>query len=116
MLTREAVKAMFTLAGIPVLNVKPLPDGYGYTPDDPRYFETVPRQAWWFVKTPVGWVEIGWRKRVISIDWSDTPIRQLLGSADVTRSETMIHAWNRSPFAVSNHPTCQAPVTDTRMP
>lgn len=87
------VKSLFALAGIPVLNIKPLIDGYGCSPSDPRYFETPPRQVWWFVKTPAGWIEIGWRKRVISIDWSDTAIRKVITSDDTTKWTNGVHAW-----------------------
>lgn len=89
----EEVRGVFALAGISVLNLKPLPDGYGYPPDDPRYFETPPRCVWWFVKTKAGWIEIGWRKRVISINWEDTPIRKVITADDVTKSESDAHAW-----------------------
>lgn len=90
---QEAI-SLFTLAGIEVLNTKPLPDGYGYTPDDPRYFEMPPRCAWWFVKTCAGWVEIGWRKRVISINWQDTHVRQVITEDDVTKEDTYVHAYD----------------------
>ncbi|MFA5312744.1 MAG: hypothetical protein WC375_05395, partial [Methanomassiliicoccales archaeon] len=82
-LTEEKVKSLFIIANISVLNIKPLPDGYGFRPNDPRYFETLQRQVWWFVKTPYGWVEIGWRKNVISIDWSDTSLRKIITTDDV---------------------------------
>lgn len=90
----KEVRSLFTLAGIPVLATKPLFDGYGYSPDDSRFYETKPRCAWWFVKTPVGWVEIGWRKRVISINWEDTPIRAVITADDVTKDEASVHAWD----------------------
>lgn len=88
----KEVESLFALAGITVLRIKALPDGYGYSPEDPRYYEIPPRVAWWFVKTPVGWVEIGWRKRVINIDWEDTPVRKIITDDYVTKSETNVHA------------------------
>ncbi len=91
---RKEVIALFTLAEIPVLNIKALPDGYNYSPDDSRYFETIPNQVWWFVKTSIGWIEIGWRKRVISINWEDTPIRKIITEDNTTKSNTHVHAWN----------------------
>lgn len=90
---QQEAEGLFALAGINVLNIKPLPDGYGCGPSDPRYFEKPQRCAWWFVKTKLGWVEIGWRKRVISIDWSDTPVRAIITEDDVTKSDTSVHAW-----------------------
>ena len=47
----------------------------------------------WLVKTPCGLIEIGWRKRVISIDWSDTPIRVIVTTDDTTKTDTSVHAW-----------------------
>lgn len=91
---RKEVESLFVLAGIPVLKIKALPDGYGYSPDDDRYFKTLPRTVWWFVKTSVGWIEIGWRKRVININWEDTPIRKIITEHDVTKSETNVHAYS----------------------
>jgi len=91
---RKDCEALFTLAGIEVLKIKPLPDGYGYNPDDSGYFEKPPRCVWWFVKTFSGWIEIGWRKRVIQINWEDTPIRKIITEDDVTKSDTNVHAWN----------------------
>ncbi len=88
----EEVKAAFTLAGIPALKIKPLVDGYSYHPDDSRFYETPPRCAWWFVKTDFGWVEIGPRKHVYAIDWSDTIVREVITVDNVTKSETGVHA------------------------
>lgn len=89
----EAI-SIFTLAGIEALNSKPLPDGYSYSPDDERYYQMIPRLCWWFIKTPVGWIEIGWRKRVISINWEDTPVRKVVTADDVTKSDTLVHAYS----------------------
>lgn len=93
-LKREEVLSIFIAAGIPVLNMKPLPNGYSYQPPDPRYRTTYPDPPWWFVKTPVGWIEIGWRKRVISINWEDTPIRHIVTAKEVTKDEQSVHAWS----------------------
>ncbi len=61
-MTKSEAEALFVLAGIPVHNMKPLPDGYDYDPaQDMRYFDHPPTRVWWFIKTPCGWVEIGWR-------------------------------------------------------
>lgn len=93
-MTRDEVKAIFTLAGIEVLNIKALVGGYGYDPDDVRFYDEKPRLVWWFVKTSDGWIEIGWRKHVISIDWTDTEVRTVLTQDDVTKDATMVHAYN----------------------
>ena len=86
---QEQVKGLFALAGIDVLRMWELPNQYW--PD--AYVEERKNSPWWLVKTPKGLIEIGWRKRVISIDWSDTDIRREVTEEDTTKSETMVHAW-----------------------
>jgi hypothetical protein len=88
----EEVESLFTLAGLPVLAIKPLVDGYGYHPDDPRFYDHPPRCVWHFVKTIIGWVEIGWRKRVISIDWKHTDVRLVVTQDAVTKGDDHVHA------------------------
>ena len=52
---------------------------------------------WFIVTTSKGKIKIGWRKRVINIDWKDSLIKEssetLFPNEDVTRWETGIHAW-----------------------
>lgn len=52
---------------------------------------------WYQVFTTKGPITIGWRKRVIHIDWSemDNPIKSdiLFKEEDVTKSNYLIHAW-----------------------
>jgi hypothetical protein len=81
---------IFNLAGIKVLNHWELANEYW-----PKgYLETVASNPWWLVQTELGLVKIGWRKRVINIDWSATPLRTTITEDDVTKSATMVHAWN----------------------
>lgn len=90
-MTEEEVRALFTLAGISVLAIWERPNQYW--PD--AYVDLRKNSPWWLVKTEVGMIEIGHRKRVISIDWRDTPIRKEMTTDDVTKTDTIIHAWNR---------------------
>lgn len=48
---------------------------------------------WWLVETKYGTIKIGWRKRVIEIDWSATDLRKIIHNQDITKTETMIHAY-----------------------
>jgi hypothetical protein len=93
----EFVKAIFLLAGIDVEKIYRIENKYDRDPERP----------WWLVKTKWGLIEIGWRKRVINIDWSDTPLRikkdvireyefhMLSLTPDQTdQGDTYIHAWN----------------------
>ena len=53
---------------------------------------------WFVVTTGIGRIKIGWRKRVINIDWSDTTLKTsaelLFPDEDVTKYEHLIHAWS----------------------
>jgi hypothetical protein len=79
------VADLCTLAGLEVSAIKALRNSYNPV--------SHPEKSWWFVKTKRGWIEIGWRKRVISIDWSDTDIRQIITDDDVTKNTEFVHAW-----------------------
>jgi hypothetical protein len=52
---------------------------------------------WFLVTTAKGIIKIGWRKRVINIDWSNSDIKstgdELFPNENVTKWETGIHAW-----------------------
>jgi len=53
---------------------------------------------WFIVTTKIGRFTIGWRKRVISIDWQDTTGAEsaiaLFKDEDVTKGLRSIHAWS----------------------
>jgi hypothetical protein len=90
-MTREEVRALFTLAGIGVRSeYRIVNEYYG---DHPDYADISRAHPWWLVKTDCGLIKIGWRKRVINIDWSDTPVRVEVTADDVTKTDTMVHAW-----------------------
>lgn len=61
-----------------------------YRKDDPHF-------KWLMVTTKVGHIKIGWRKRVINIDWSGTIIKEsgieLFPTEEVTREGKSIHAY-----------------------
>lgn len=85
----ERLKAMFTLASIDIA-CEPLKLQNQYWQGwDTKYYH-----PWWFVKTAFGWIEIGWRKRVISIDWTHTNIRAIVTADDVTKDMTLVHAYS----------------------
>lgn len=53
---------------------------------------------WFVVTTTIGRFKIGWRKRVINIDWSETrntdTAVELFAEENVTKAEKYIHAWS----------------------
>lgn len=54
-------------------------------------------RPWFIVTTKVGPITIGWRKRVIVVDWSKSDVTKdawdLFGKEDTTKEGRMIHAW-----------------------
>ena len=87
----KEVDSIFCLAGIKVLNTWEIMNRYW--PRTDNYMDMVLKYPWWLVKTEFGLIQIGWRKRVISIDWSDTNLRQVVTKDEVTKSENGVHAW-----------------------
>lgn len=71
--------------------VRDIPNGYC-----PNY--CCRHLPWFLVTTKVGTFRIGMRKRVISIDWSETTVDEsataLFVDESVTRYERVIHAWS----------------------
>jgi len=75
---------------------------------DPIFVEEIPNGycgdwccrhlPWFIVTTKVGRFKIGWRKRVILIDWHDTvdtgSVYDLFQDEDVTKGGKFIHAWS----------------------
>jgi hypothetical protein len=90
-MTEEEMRALFLLAGIPLTAAHRLENGYW--PNHPDYATVRAERPWWLVKTQYGLIKIGWRKRVIEIDWSDTAVRHEITRDDVTKADTYVHAW-----------------------
>ncbi len=97
---KTEVESLFHLAGIPVLRMWELPNQY-FPYREGETEETTLREAvyratrpWWLVKTAKGMIEIGPRKRVISIDWSDCGVQAEVTKDEVTKDPTMVHAYS----------------------
>lgn len=89
---KEEVAGLFVLAGINVKKMWEIRNKYW--PNHPDYAKIITENPWWLVQTDAGMIEIGWRKRVISINWEDTAIRKEITKDDVTKELDMVHAWN----------------------
>lgn len=71
----------------------------------PIYVKEIPNEyegpdctrSWFLVTTPKGPIKIGWRNRVINIDWTDSDIKSdanwLFVAEDTTKMGCSIHAW-----------------------
>lgn len=91
----KEVDGLFALAGIAVLQKWRLQNRYYGDCDEVHadHVQRVVNTPWWLLLTPAGLIEIGWRKRVISINWRFTPVRVLVTQDDVTKGEDHVHAW-----------------------
>lgn len=74
---------------IPYTDMVAIPNQYDH---EPLFYG-----PWFMIETPKGRIKIGWRKRVISIDWSLTEL-DVTGSAvvdqeQVTHGARSVHAW-----------------------
>ena len=87
--TRDEVASILTLAGLRPERMWELANGYW--PLAPSYDDV--RSPWWLAQTSIGLVRIGWRKRVVEIDWEATGIKAVVTEDDVTKGATMVHAW-----------------------
>ena len=93
-MSKEHMLALFLLAGFEVKAFWELPNGYW--PES--YTELRKKSPWWLVKTEFGLVKLGWRKRVISINWEelDYHLSGPVTEDEVTKSTTGVHAWSYS--------------------
>lgn len=70
--------------------IEPIPNGYC----NQACCSQIP---WYIITTIRGRIKLGWRKRVIQIDWSDSaiksPAKDLFPEEDVIMDGKMIHAW-----------------------
>lgn len=98
--TKARIEAAFNAAGAGLIYMEAIPNGY-HAPDT-LWAVGVP---WYRVTTSVGHFVVGWRKRVIHLEWKDTVLRarktvgvpsgeEVFPGEDVTRWETGIHAWS----------------------
>lgn len=88
--TRLEVESIFALSGLKQNRMWELANGYW--PDAPTYDDI--RRPWWLVQTEIGLIRIGWRKKVLEIDWESAEFRGLVTEDDVTKGQSMVHAWS----------------------
>jgi len=86
---KKHFEEIFTAAGYNKHELKEIPN---------QYCPCERCAPWYLVKTEVGTFKIGWRKRVINIDWEKTKllaVLSLFAGEDVTKGEHYIHAWGK---------------------
>lgn len=91
-MTEQQVVALFELSEIPVIAFFQLENMYW--PRTIEYCEERLANPWWLALTKYGPIVLGWRKRVIHIEWKLTKARILVtDDFDVTKDEWFVHAW-----------------------
>ncbi len=88
--SRIEAESIMHLAGLDITRTWELANTYW--PDSPIYDEV--RTPWWLFMTGIGPVQIGWRKRVLHIDWAGCAYRGIVTTDDVTKGDTYVHAWS----------------------
>jgi hypothetical protein len=85
--SRQEMEEVFLKAGYPKVNLISIPNGYCPCDVCPPWYTVQVGEI-----TPF---KIGWRKRVIQIDWetSNKGLNHLFEGEDVTKSSSYIHAW-----------------------
>jgi hypothetical protein len=85
-LARSKMESVFKTAGYHQIALNETPNQYWRDPEALPWFE---------VTTEHGFFVIGWRKRVISIEWGESlkVPEETFADQDVTKDHEMIHAW-----------------------
>jgi hypothetical protein len=85
----EQAESIMTRAGLPFREKWELANQYW--PDAPDYDDV--RRPWWLFNTRHGLIRIGWRKRVIEIDWTSIGATERVTDDDVSKGDSYVHAW-----------------------
>ncbi len=87
---REAIESAMKISGIKYTKVYELVNQYwGDCPT--KYDVSTP---WYLFITEIGHIVVGWRKRVLNVDWSETKVRKIVTEDQVTKAEDMVHAYS----------------------
>jgi len=94
-INEEFVKNSFAAAGFKVSKVYILENKYW--PLNDAYLEIRSKNPWFLLKTQFGLIEVGKRKRVIHLDWSDINNKQITpkeGEEWITNCPGFIHSYS----------------------
>lgn len=87
---KQMIASLLSCFGDTIVYVEEIPNEYC-----PR--SCCLHRPWLLVTTPIGIIKIGWRKKVISIDWSESVLgadaETLFKDENVTKDGQLIHAW-----------------------
>ena len=98
--TRDLFIQRFRDAHLDPVFVEEIPNGY-WGPDHPAGVES----PWYVITSKIGRIRIGWRKRVVEINWSDSILKPLIATREAigskifsdvkarTVGDTFVHCW-----------------------
>ncbi len=89
---REAFQELIEKAGFGMAYLRDVPNRYWRPEEQGVEPYCVP---WFHVETVLGGFTLGWRKRVIEIDWSEMKVdlESMFAGEDVTKGAHHVHAW-----------------------
>jgi len=88
----------------------------GYWPSHPDYDQMRELHPWWRITTEFGTVVVGRRKKVFEINWNETSRRGIVTDDDVTKDNTMVHAWSIGDAVNYMRKILTLPIVDVTLP
>lgn len=92
--TQDECEAICKAVNLEVKNIFKLQNRYW--PRHIDYWAIRENSPWFLLDTPFGLIMLGYRKRVMHIDWTNTPLRKIITEDDTTKDATCVHAWDRA--------------------
>lgn len=113
-MNQQEVYAAFTLAGFKDCGYEKIRNAYWPSHED--YDRVRDQNPWWIVTTELGDIRLGWRKRVIEVDWVNTNRRGIVTEDDVTKGTSLVHAYSLSKLVQYLKAIRSLPIVDIPLP
>lgn len=97
--TKAAFAEAFEAAELGPIFMEPIPNEYWGNDSGGKF------DPWFKVATPIGYIRIGWRKRVINIDWSATTLKALVPTHEFDTRDRVPSGKELFQFALDNNET-----------
>lgn len=102
-ITEQQVKELFQTVGFEIKKIYRLENKYW--PNNGNFNDLRIQNPWFLVKTQFGFIEIGPRKRVIHLEWSETSYRGKLpvseGEEWITSEDHYVHSYTLDKFLMN---------------
>jgi len=111
---QQQVYSLATLAGLKNCGYEKIRNDYW--PSHSDYDHLREQYPWWIITTEFGAIRVGYRKRVIHIDWINTNRRGIVTEDDVTKEDYMAHAWDLGKAVTYMKAIASLPIVDVTLP